>query len=183
MYVFLSLLLTAVFICLTVAGETKRLKVRPRVLFGVNFAFAVGGLLTVCITYLIARSQIYGGSFDEAFTEWAWDMFAVYFQISLPVLAVLVVIAAVSFLVAVFDPKQRAGMPMKLRLSVTIVFSVVMLMLAPMYSFMTVNDNVPIDVYVLATGVGEAFLMRAPVLIEYGMRVAAQKHEFHVTSV
>jgi hypothetical protein len=40
-----------------------------------------------------------------------------------------------------------------------------------MYAFMTVNERIALDAYVLWTGCAEALLLRAPLLIEYGRRI------------
>ncbi len=171
MYYFLALLLTFVFLILTVAGETGRGRNHPRAFFFINLVFAVTGVVLIAAALFMARNGICGGGLDAEFSEWAWDMLAVYYQLSLIPLAVFIVISTLSCFIAVFERKQRAGFPLKLRLSVVVVFSVVMLLLAPMYSFMTVNEKVALDLYVLLTGFGEALVLRAPLLIEYGCRM------------
>lgn len=177
MYYFLSLFLTFVLLILTVDGETGRGREHPRVFFYANLALTGVGVLLAGTAFFLAWRGIRGGGFDAEFTEWAWDMLVVYYQLSLIPLAVFLGISALSCLIAVFDPKQRAGFPLKLRLSVTVVFSVVLLLLAPMYSFMTVNEKVALELYVLLTGFGEALILRAPLLIEYGCRMHAKKAE------
>ena len=98
-------------------------------------------------------------------------MFTVFFRLSLIPTAVFLVVALLACLVTVFDRKQRTGFPLKLRLSALLLFSIIPLLLAPMYSFLTVNESVALDSYVLLTGIAEALLLRAPLLIEYGRRM------------
>ena len=171
MYYFFSLLLTFLFVLLTVAAETGTGRKHPRAFFVTNLAFSAAGAVLLALSLLLARNGIFGSGYDAEFTGWAWDMLVVYYQLSLIPCTVFFAAALLSCLIAVFDRKQRAGFPLKLRLSVTVVFSVVMLLLAPMYSFMTVNGKVALEVYVLLTGFGEALLLRAPLLIEYGVRM------------
>lgn len=178
MYVFLSILLTLVFIFLTAAGETGRGRNNPRAFFWINFGFSAVGVILAAVSFFCAHSAIFGGDFDAEFTEWAWDMLAVYYRLSLVPFAAFLVISALACLIAVLEGSQRQhrhgfGPTMKLRLclSVTVVFSTVMLLLAPMYAFMTVNENVALELYILLTGFGEAFALRAPLLIEYGSRM------------
>jgi len=171
MYLFFAILLTFVFLTLTVFAETGRGRNHLRPLFFVNLALASGGVLLLAGTFFAARSTITGGGFDEEFIGWAWDMFAVFFRLSLIPTAFFFIIALLSCFVAAFDRKQRSGFPLKLRLSSFVVFSLIPLLLAPMYSFMTVNESVALDSYVLLTGIGEALLLRAPFLIEYGRRI------------
>lgn len=175
MYYFFALLLAFVFLILTVGGETGRGREHPRAFFFANLALSGAGAVLVIAVAAIARMNIFGGGFDADFSGWAWDMLAVYYRLSLIPFAVFFVLSVVSFLIAAAEPKQRTGFPLKLRLSVTVVFSIVMLLLAPMYSFMTVNEKVALDAYVLLTGSGEALLLRAPFLIEYGRRMCAKK--------
>lgn len=170
MYYFSALFLFFVFLILTVAGETVRGRNHPRLCFFVNLALASAGLLMTVTAFIIAyRSVFYSGA-DAEFSGWAWDMLTVFYQLSMIPTAVFFVIGTLSFLVAAADPKQRTGFPMKLRLSVTIVFSVIPLLLAPMYAFMTVNEQIALEIYVLVTGCGEALFLRAPLLLEYGRR-------------
>ena len=139
---------------------------------------AAAGVLIVAAVSLGAYSTVFRGGFDAEFSEWAWDMLTVFYRFSGIPAAVFFGIGTVSFLVAAADPKQRAGFPLKLRLAVTVVFSLVPLVLAPMYAFMTVNERIPLDAYVLWLGCGEALLLRTPILIEYGRRVRENRRTF-----
>ena len=132
MYLFSAILLTFVFLILTVFGETGRGQKFPRILFFSNLALASGGVLLLAGTYITAKHTITGGGFDAEFAEWAWDMLAFYFGLSLVPTAVFLLIAGLAYLVAVFDRKQRGGFPLKLRLSVTVVFALIPLFAAPM---------------------------------------------------
>lgn len=171
MYLFFAILLTFVFLILTVFAETGRGRKHLRLLFFVNLALASGGVLLLAGTFFAAKSAITGGGFDEEFVGWAWDMFTVFFRLSLIPTAVFLVVALLACLVAVFDRKQRTGFSLKLRLSALLLFSIIPLLLAPMYSFLTVNESVALDSYILLTGIAEALLLRAPLLIEYGRRM------------
>ncbi len=171
MYLFFAILLAFVFLIFTVFGETVRGRNHPRALFFGNLVLASGGVLLFACTFWAARSTIFGGDFDAEFAGWAWDMLAFYYSLSLPPTAVFFGLAVLACIVAVFDRKRRTGFSLKLRLSVLVVFSIIPLFLAPMYSFMTVNETVALESYVLLTGIGEALLLRAPLLIEYGFRM------------
>ena len=174
MYWFFALLLFFIFLILTAAGETGKGKNAPRFFFLANLGLAGGGLLFLLTGVLMVRKNIFHSGLDAEFSEWAWDMMKVYYQLSMIPLAVFLVIGCLAFLPALADPKQRTGFPLKLRLSVTVVFSAVLLLIAPMYAFMTVNEQVVLDVYILLTGIGEALLLRVPLLIEYYRRMWEQ---------
>ena len=180
MYYFFAVLLFFVFLILTAAGETIWGRNHPRVLFAANLGLTAAGMLIAVSVFLAAYSTVFRSGLDAEFSGWAWDMLTVFFRLSGIPAAVFFLIGMVSFLVAAADPKQRAGFPLKLRLAVTVVFSLVPLFLAPMYAFMTVNGQIALDAYVLWTGCGEALLLRAPLLIEYGRR-ARGKRETSVT--
>lgn len=176
MYLFFAFLLAFVFLILTVFGETGRGRNHIRALFFTNLALTSSGVLLLVSTFFVSRNTITGGSFDAEFSGWAWDMFSFFYILSLIPAVIFLGIAILACLVAVFDRRQRAGFPLKVRLSVLVVFAIIPLFLAPMYSFMTVNESVALDSYVLLTGIGEALLLRAPLLIEYGRRMRRQPH-------
>ena len=155
----------------SVGGETGRGRSCPHVFFYTNLALSGAGAVLVLGTLIAARQTIFGSGFDAEFAGWAWDMLGVYYRLSLIPLAVFLGVSALSCVVAAADPKQRSGFPLKLRLSAALVFSLVLLFLAPLYSFMTVNEKVALDIYILLTGFGEALILRAPLLIEYGRRM------------
>lgn len=184
MYVFFSILLVIAFAVLTVAGETKRFGTRIRALFWINLGISAAGVLLAAVTFFCARSAVFGGGFDAEFTEWAWDMLAVYYRLSMIPFAAFLAISALAGLTAVLEGEKKHGrygltssVKLRLFLAVTVVFSAVMLLLAPLYAFMTVNENVPLERYVLLTGFAEALAMRAPLLIVYGSRMRARKRE------
>ena len=41
----------------------------------------------------------------------------------------------------------------------------------------TVNEKIALETYVLLTGFGEAMILRAPLLIEYGRRAGEKKRD------
>ena len=158
MYSFFALFLAFVFLIFTVAGETGRGKERPRVFFLGNLVFAGIGTLLLAGTVLTARAVIFVSGFDAEFSGWAWDMLAVYLRLSLIATAAFLLLSAFSFLTAMFDRKQQNGFAQKIRLAAAVVFSVVLLFAAPMYSFLTVNETVALEHYVLCAGFGEVLL-------------------------
>lgn len=174
MYYFFAVLLFLVILTLTVCAETERGRKHPRVFFIANFVLTCVGVVLFVAVSVYAWRAIHNGGFDTEFAEWAWDMLVVYYELSLVPLAVFLFLSVSSCLIAVFDPKQRSGFSLKLRLTTTVVFAVVILFIAPMYSFMTVNEKVALDTFVLFTGICEALLLRAPLLIEYGYRSRAK---------
>ncbi len=170
MYYFFALLLFFVFLILTAAGETGRGRKNPRFFFLANLVLSAAGALMIAAVFFLAGHAVFHSGLDAEFSGWAWDMLTVYYQLSLIPTAVFFGIGMLAFLTAAADPKQRGGFPHKLRLSVMVTFSAVLLFLAPMYSFMTVNEQVALDSYILLTGCGEALFLRAPLLLEYGRR-------------
>ena len=171
MYYFFAALLFFGFLILTVSGENGWGGKNPRILFFINLGLAAAGVLITASVFLAAYSSIFRSGFDADFSGWAWDMLTVFYRISGIPAAVFFLLGTAAFLVAAADPKQCLGFPMKLRLAVTVVFSVIPLFLAPIYAILTVNERIALDAYVLWTGCGEALLLRAPLLIEYGRRI------------
>lgn len=171
MYYFFAALLFFGFLILTAGGESGWGKKNPRLVFYINLGLAAAGVLITAAVFLAVYSSIFRGGFDADFSGWAWDMLTVFYRISGIPAAVFFLLGTAAFLVAAADPKQCSGFPMKLRLAVTVVFAAVPLFLAPMYAILTVNERIALDAYVLWTGCGEALLLRAPLLIEYGRRI------------
>lgn len=182
MYVVFSVLLTLAFAVLTVYGETKRGRQSSQMLFFANVALSAVGLFLLAGTFFVARTTVLGGNFDAEFSEWAWDMLTVYYQLSLVPFAVFLGITAIALVLAMAEGNRRPtrygdapSFKFSLCLAAAVVFSVVMLLLAPMYAFMTVNESIALENYVLLTGIGESLLLRAPLLIEYGIRMRRER--------
>lgn len=174
-YLFFALLLFFGILILTAAGENEKGRAKPRFFFLVNLAASAAGGILAAVTLLSARYSIFRDGFDAEFSGWAWDMLTVYCRLSYLPAAVFLGIGILSFVFAAADPKQRTGFSMKVRLASMVTFSGVLLLLPPMYAFLTVNDQLPLDVYILLTGIAQALLMRAPFLIEYVRRLREKR--------
>lgn len=175
-YLPLAILLTVGLIALTVFGERKTAQ-NPkilRILAVVNALLAVSGILIAAITHIIAQSSIADPSLEPDFASWAGSMYGIWYQISLPVLGVLFGITVLASLTALADKKQRSGVMQIMRAAVVCTASVVFLILAPFYGFMTENETIPLYRYILWSGAGMALTMRLACAVEYCGRI--RKH-------
>lgn len=170
-YVPFAVLLTIGLIFLTVLGEVK--SVYHNKIAAVNGILALIGLIIVLAVWFIANRLIYHSGHDEQLAEWAGGLLDVYFQISLPVFFVLLVITVLASVTAIFDKKQRSGFPAKVRVMASCASSVILLIIAPFYGFMTENESIPIYTCICWLGVGQALIMRLSFIAEYFARSAA----------
>lgn len=167
-YVPFAVLLTIGLIFLTVLGEIK--PQWQKKLGIVNAVLALIGTLVLLIVRFVSDNSIHGSGHDEQLIEWADDMFSIYFQITLPVFFVLLGITLLASVIAIFDDKQRQGFNAKVRIMLSCASSVILLIIAPFYGFMTANDSIPLYTYICWCGVGQALVMRLMFITEYFAR-------------
>lgn len=125
-----------------------------------NLALSAAGLLTVILCCVIGESLISGSTQSETWMEWARDMFRQHYAVSLPVLGVLGGILLLSWLLSLTEKREKSHTGAFLRRAVGIPASAAILLLAPLYAFMTANDSVPLDTLILISGIGEALILR-----------------------
>ena len=156
----------AVFlIFLTVIGE-KKSAMKPS-LAKINAVLSIIGAAVIPAVHLIARKNIMSDGFEPAWSEWAWDMFTIYYSISVPVVSVLLGILLLSSLSSFFTERRKGDTAPKLRTMTSCAASVVMLILAPAYAFMTDNNVLPVDTYILIIGFAQSLLFRSVFTLEY----------------
>ena len=100
-YAFFAVLYTAFLIWLTVIGEKKRTLRRKLTL--ANVILALIGVLVIPILHLTVRNDVLSGNYDQIWTEWAWDMFTIYYSVSIPVVCVLLGILFLSAVLSFFS--------------------------------------------------------------------------------
>lgn len=169
-YVPYAILLTIGFIFLTVLGELKKNLQKPLAI--VNAILAAAGAVILAVVYFAADSSI-GGSETEL-AEWAGNMLSVYYQITIPVFLVLLGVTLLSSSAAIPDRNQHVGFPPKIRVMASCASSVILLIIAPFYGFMTVNDSIPLHTFICWFGVGQALVMRLSFVPEYFGRIRSR---------
>lgn len=174
-----AILLTVGLIALTAVGEKKSMQnpKRLKLLAVVNTAVSAAGFLIALVTHLIAKSGMTDSSLDSEFSAWASDMHGIWYQISLPTFALLFGITFLAVLTALADKKQQSGIAPVMRVSAVSAASVVFLILAPFYGFMTENTTLPLYQYILWSGIGMSLAMRFVCAAEYicRMRLTVKK--------
>lgn len=171
-YLISALILTAALIGITVLETRKPSPVWKWLNLGLCFA----GVLLVIICRTAAEAGISRSGQSETWMNWARDMFAQHYRVSLPVLLVLLGILLASFLLSLTDKRNRSAVPGFLRRTVGILASVLLLMLAPLYAFMTANEIVPLDIMILLSGIGEALILRLVYALEGFFDGITRKH-------
>ncbi len=131
-----------------------------------NLALSAAGILTVILCRVIADGLISSSGQSETWMEWARDMFRQHYTVSLPVLGILGGILLASWLLSLTEKRRKSVTGVFLRRTVGILASASLLLLAPMYAFMTANESVPMETLILISGMGEALILRIVYALE-----------------
>lgn len=169
MYLPSAILLSIALIFLTILGEIK--PEYQKKLVCINGILAFIGILFILSVCFIANHNIYNGGHDEQLSEWAGNMFSIYYQISLPVFFILLAVTVISSVLSFFDKNSLHGFTPKLRVMASCASSVMLLIIAPFYGFMTENETIPLYTYICFIGVGQALTMRLAFIPEYCARI------------
>lgn len=169
-YVPFAILLTLGLIFLTVLGEVK--KEFQKILAISNGILAAVGAVIIAVVCIISDHSISGSQAELA--KWAGNMLSVYYQITLPVFFILLGITLLSSVMAIFDRKQHVGFSPKVRVMASCASSVILLIIAPFYGFMTANDSIPLYTFICWLGVGQALVMRLSFVAEYFGRLRSR---------
>lgn len=167
-YVPFAILLSIGLIFITVLGELK--SVHKKKIAVINTVLSLIGLVIVLSTSFIAHRLIYHSGHDENLAQWAGGMLDVYYQISLPVFFVLLGITVLASIISIFDKKQQSGFSSKVRIMASCASSVILLIIAPFYGFMTDNASIPLYSCICWLGFGQALIMRVSFIVEYFAR-------------
>jgi len=109
---------------------------------------------------ILAESMIDRSSQSETWMAWARDMFAQHYRVSLPVLGVLFGALLISWLLSLTEKRKKSVTALFLRRTVGVLASCALLLLAPLYAFMTSNEFVPLETLILVSGIGESLIFR-----------------------
>lgn len=153
----ISALLLALFLtAVTVLEHKKPSGIWKRI----NLGLFLAGILIVAVCRVTAGAMISSSGQTETWMEWAHDMLSQHYAISFPVLAVLSGILLVSWLLSLTEKRRRSTTGLFLRRTVGLLSSAALLLLAPLYAFMTENTSVPLETLILLSGIGEALMLR-----------------------
>lgn len=177
MYTAISVLLTAFFVFITVSGEKKHSgkvtvrRVPARTLLILNAVLAALGIICLAVTVLTAYLRVKHGGFEADFSSWALDMLSVYYKLTLIPLIAVMLLLLLSGCSAITDKKQRVGVRLYMRLALSIAVSLAVMLVSAVYSAMTVNGRINLQMFILFSGIGEAFIMRLSTLVDYAVRM------------
>ncbi|MBQ8186063.1 MAG: hypothetical protein IJ037_04230 [Clostridia bacterium] len=154
-------LISAVFLTVFLAAVTVFERKKPSPCWKrINLGLFLAGVLLVVLCRVTAGVMISSSGQTETWMEWAHDMLAQHYAISFPVLLVLTGILLIAWLLSMTEKRRRSTVGLFLRRTVGILASVSLLLLAPLYAFMTENDSVPLEALILLSGIGEALILR-----------------------
>ncbi len=161
-YTIIIILISAILTALSIFAIKK--PSHAKALIFVNLSLFVLGAALMVGSHLIATSKIDLFSSDALFHSWAIDFYNLYYMIAMPAFILLLVINVIAAVLGLFDSKQRTGFPKTLRI-VASISSSVFLMLIPFYGFITQNEYIEFYTYIMASGIGQALVIRVSDMI------------------
>lgn len=162
-YTVFSVFMCAVFAALNFLW--RKFPARRKALFAANSALAFVGAMLFVVSAVLSRSVV--KSSDGNTVEWAGGMLQTFFEMSLPVFAVLFVLIMIPALLAWWDAHSRSGMRYVLRSAASFFASALILTLGGFYSVTVRNTSLHLSEVVYLASLGEALLFRALYALEY----------------
>ncbi len=172
-YLPVALILGAVLMALTAVGKLRPDWYKPLIL--VNGMVGLVGVSLALGVHFVAESQLGSETLTVAFRSWAKDMYGIWYQIALPVFGVLFGILLCAALLALGEKRGKKDYAPAMRMILSCAASVIMLILAPFYGFMTANETLPLYQYILWSGIGLALAFRLTCALEYLVRLWKEK--------
>lgn len=172
-YLPFAILLGVTLVALTAVG-----KLCPNWYKSLTVINGVLGLLGIALAlavHLLAENQLSSEALTPEFLSWAEDMYGIWYQIALPVFGVLFGFLLCSTLLSLGEKQKGKEYAPVMRMILSCASSVVMLILAPFYGFMTENETLPLYQYILWSGIGLALAFRLLCALEYWVRLWKEK--------
>jgi len=161
-YTVIALLILMFLIWFTVRDS----KISPKIAWKGNLFLTCIGILLYIAVFLFLILQLSQDTMDADYAAWAWNAVFVFLELSLVPLAIFLFITCFSALSAIWDKKYRSKNARITRYSCSLCCSAAMLLLAPYYSFMTENTQVPLEICILLLGIADALILRCMFLLE-----------------
>ena len=162
-YTFFSVIICVFFAFLSVGWEKK--KDYRKTLFFVNTGTAAAGAIMMLTVFLVSRQVI--SSAENELSEWAWDMMYVFYGVTFPICAVLLLFIIITAMLAWGDSGSRIGFRCVIRSIASVFSSALILLLGGFYSVSVKNTSLPMTEFVCLFSFGEAMLFRILYAIEY----------------
>lgn len=162
-YTFVVVFVAVLLLALTIAqGKYKN---QPNVFLYINLAlFAVGASLMI-VSYIIGINGINSIDNEPDLQSWAMEFLCLYYSLSLVPYILLLIINLIASLLGIYVPKYQAPISKVLRNTVSF-FSSILLLLIPFYGYFTLNDSIPLILYMTLSGIGQALTMRIANVVE-----------------
>ncbi|MGN1410684.1 MAG: hypothetical protein ACI4XJ_11000 [Eubacteriales bacterium] len=142
-------------------------------MFIADSALASVGALLFAAAAILSRSVV--KSAENNMAEWAGGMLDTFFEMSLPVFAVLFVFIMIPAFLAWWDTHSRTGVRYVLRSTASVFASALILLLGGFYSVTVKNTSLHLEAVVYLASFGEALLFRALYSVEYRSHILNQR--------
>lgn len=166
----------SVFACAVFAAMGifwRKFPAKRKALFFANSALASVGALLFAASVVLSRSVV--KSADSSTAEWAGGMLYTFFEMSLPVFAVLFVLIMIPAFLAWWDNHSRTGVRYILRSTASVFASALILLLGGFYSVTVRNTSLHLEAAVYLASFGEALLFRALYSVEYRSHILNER--------
>lgn len=156
-YSILVIIIIASLVTLSILSYKQK---HPTALLWINTSLFLTGVTLFVLSYTIGTSQINALVEDTALQSWAKDYFDLYYDLSVIPFIVLFVINTIAVVLRVFDSRHRKALSQILSRAVSILSSL-LLLLIPYYGYFTQNDEIPLILFIMLSGIGQALVIRA----------------------
>ncbi|MBE6616321.1 MAG: hypothetical protein E7627_00035 [Ruminococcaceae bacterium] len=157
--VFVAVLLLALTI---LQGKYKN---QPKVFLYINLSLFIIGVALMAVSYIIGIDGINSIDNEPDLHSWAKDFLDLYYDISFVPFALLLIINLIASILGIYVTKYQTPISKILRYTVSI-FSSILLLLIPFYGYFTLNDSIPLLLYMALSGIGQALTMRIANVVE-----------------
>ena len=156
-YTVVVLVIVALLIALTIAGEKK--KGLSKFFFYTNISLFILGVGLFVSALIIANNQINSLDIESEFYSWVKDSWDIYCDLSVAPFISLLVVNLMASILGIFVPKYQTPISLVLRKTVSI-FSSVLFLLLPYYGYITLNDTIPLLTFMIIAGIGQSLVIR-----------------------
>ena len=166
-YIILAAIIVIGMIVISIIPENNKDKLNSDKI--INLSLGLSGLLIIALSYFICTVMIGNSSTEPEWIDWARNMFGIYYNISLPFLGVCLFVISLCIFTTVRNKKRKTKILENITKITSVVSSAALLLLAFFYSLFVENNILPLDIFILISGISEAFVMRLTFALDYSI--------------
>lgn len=160
LYAVLFALISAGFIFLTVAEAKCSSLKKFKKLHLIDCAAVGAGICGIAATLILFNIRVKSSVYDDEFSAWVGDMFFLFIKISLTMCVFMLLITAAAGILNIAEKKAQRGYSGFIRNFVPILCCVTMALFTIIFAYVSKNDVMNVDAYVVSLGVFESMTLR-----------------------